>query len=155
MLAFKFILKLLRALLVDRASQRADVLLAGALYEHILGVKFSSRPGSAGYYTQVETAGGLTGLMQNQLLRGATVREAQVWDAAATERIAAAAERVRVQLPAAESAGASATTGILQISEEEAPLGLGLLSPGSNHDCQSWLRRKNTRESRKRTTQTY
>lgn len=49
-LVFEFILKLLRALFVDRASQRADVLLAGALYEHILGVKFSSRPGSAGAF---------------------------------------------------------------------------------------------------------
>lgn len=49
-LVFEFILRLLRALFVDRASQRADVLLAGALYEHILGVKFSSRPGSAGAF---------------------------------------------------------------------------------------------------------
>lgn len=47
---FDFLLKMLRAFFVDRAGQRADILLNSAIYEHILAIKFSARPASAGAF---------------------------------------------------------------------------------------------------------
>lgn len=47
---FDFILKMLRAHFVDRAGQRADIVLGSALFEQILGMKFAAKPASAGAF---------------------------------------------------------------------------------------------------------
>ncbi|MEM7697455.1 MAG: type I secretion system permease/ATPase [Verrucomicrobiota bacterium] len=48
--AFDFVLRTLRSFFVDRAGQRADILLGSALFEQILTLKFSAKPKSAGAF---------------------------------------------------------------------------------------------------------
>ena len=93
------------------------------------GTVFKLRKSGA-HYTQVETASGLRGLMQNDLLRPATVREAEVWDTAAVERLAAAAERERSESePRPPASDDSVAGSITEIPADDVPLGLGLLAP--------------------------
>lgn len=48
---FDFMLKNLRAMFLDVAGRRADVRLSGDIFEQVLGMKMSQRPGSAGVLT--------------------------------------------------------------------------------------------------------
>ena len=45
---FDLLLKMLRVYYVDTAGQKADVLLAGRLFEHVLGMRLANRPKSSG-----------------------------------------------------------------------------------------------------------
>ena len=45
---FEFVLKNLRALLLDHSGRKADVKISARLFEHILGMKLAARPASAG-----------------------------------------------------------------------------------------------------------
>jgi ATP-binding cassette, subfamily C, bacterial LapB len=47
---FDFLLKALRGYFVDVAGRAADVKLAGALFEHVLGLRMAARPASAGAF---------------------------------------------------------------------------------------------------------
>ncbi len=47
-IAFDFIFKLLRTWMIDSAGRRADVLLAGRIYEHLLAIKLQNKPGTTG-----------------------------------------------------------------------------------------------------------
>lgn len=47
-LAFDFILKLLRASFIDRAGQKADILMGRRIFDHLLNLQLSSRTGSTG-----------------------------------------------------------------------------------------------------------
>ncbi len=43
-----FLIKMLRTFFLDRAGHRADLIMSGYLYENIMGMKYASRPASAG-----------------------------------------------------------------------------------------------------------
>ena len=45
---FDFIFKLLRSWMIDTAGRRADVLLAGRIYEHLLSIKLQNKPATTG-----------------------------------------------------------------------------------------------------------
>jgi ATP-binding cassette, subfamily C, bacterial LapB len=47
---FDLILRSLRGRLIDSAGRRADVVLASRIYEHVLGLKFASRPATTGSF---------------------------------------------------------------------------------------------------------
>ncbi|MGI4851396.1 MAG: type I secretion system permease/ATPase [Janthinobacterium lividum] len=46
--SFDLLLKMLRVYYVDTAGQKADVILAGRLFEHVLGMRLANRPKSSG-----------------------------------------------------------------------------------------------------------
>lgn len=48
--AFDFLLKLLRAYLIDHAGKRADVLMSARIFEQAMNVRMQARPGSAGVF---------------------------------------------------------------------------------------------------------
>jgi ATP-binding cassette subfamily C protein LapB len=45
---FDLIFKLLRSWMIDASGRRADVLLAGRIYEHLLSIKLQNKPGTTG-----------------------------------------------------------------------------------------------------------
>ncbi len=47
---FEFLIRMLRGYFIDRAGKRADVLMASALYEQILGIEMSAKPASSGAF---------------------------------------------------------------------------------------------------------
>ncbi|MDH3740733.1 MAG: type I secretion system permease/ATPase [Hyphomicrobiales bacterium] len=47
---FDLMLRSLRGWLIDAAGRRADVLLAGRIFEHVLGIKLSQRPSTTGSF---------------------------------------------------------------------------------------------------------
>lgn len=47
---FDLMLRSLRGWLIDAAGRRADVLLAGRIFEHVLGIKLSQRPNTTGSF---------------------------------------------------------------------------------------------------------
>ncbi len=47
-IGFDLIFKLLRSWMIDAAGRRADVLLAGRIYEHILSIKLQNKPATTG-----------------------------------------------------------------------------------------------------------
>ncbi|MDH5749701.1 MAG: ABC transporter transmembrane domain-containing protein, partial [Rhodospirillales bacterium] len=49
-IGFDFLLKSLRGYFVDNAGRRADVLLSSRIFEHVLNIKMSSHPNSAGAF---------------------------------------------------------------------------------------------------------
>lgn len=48
--AFDFLLKVLRAYLIDHAGKRADILMSARIFEHAMNVRMQARPGSAGVF---------------------------------------------------------------------------------------------------------
>ena len=86
------------------------------------------------HYTQVETASGLTGLMQTELLRAATVEEAGVWAMAAAARVPATDDPAQsgwrpLSTPEPLETTRSEAGSIAEIPPDEVPLGMGLLIP--------------------------
>lgn len=75
------------------------------------------------HYLQVQTASGLVGIAPAEAFRTATKREAEVFDLAAAK--VAADEAKPKPTPAAAESGHS----LQDISEEDLPLGMGLLTP--------------------------
>ena len=49
-LAFDFLLRSLRNVLIDTVGRRADVLLASQIFEHVLNIKLAARPASTGAF---------------------------------------------------------------------------------------------------------
>ncbi|HEX2115328.1 MAG TPA: type I secretion system permease/ATPase [Alphaproteobacteria bacterium] len=49
-LGFEFAIRLLRGYFIDFAGKNADILLASKIFQHILGMQLSHRPGSAGAF---------------------------------------------------------------------------------------------------------
>lgn len=49
-LGFDFLLKILRGYFVDAAGKIADISLASAIFQHVLGIRMSARPRSAGAF---------------------------------------------------------------------------------------------------------
>ncbi len=47
-IAFDMVFKLLRSWMIDTAGRRADVLLAGRIYEHLLSIKLQNKPATTG-----------------------------------------------------------------------------------------------------------
>jgi ATP-binding cassette subfamily C protein LapB len=47
-IGFDLIFKLLRSWMIDTSGRRADVLLAGRIYEHLLSIKLQNKPGTTG-----------------------------------------------------------------------------------------------------------
>ena len=47
---FDFLLKVLRAYLIDHAGKRADILMSARIFEHAMNVRMQARPGSAGVF---------------------------------------------------------------------------------------------------------
>jgi ATP-binding cassette subfamily C protein LapB len=49
-IVFDLMLRSLRGWLIDAAGRRADVLLAGRIFEHVLGIRLSNRPNTTGSF---------------------------------------------------------------------------------------------------------
>jgi ATP-binding cassette subfamily C protein LapB len=50
--AFEFLLRMLRSYFVDTAGRSADVIMASAVFQQVLGIRLDSRPPSAGAFAQ-------------------------------------------------------------------------------------------------------